>query len=826
MTSMIYIDPDFGPSAREVIEAVRVSDGWPGQLLAGLRAESFDSDLRSTAMTVHETTAPYTVTTEAAAPTPGVARQRRIESALAHAERRALALAAKGRHAQAVRLLDRAVRLLEGRDRREELVHSAMALAWILRSRGAVETAKERIDRARRMAADPAAHVALSTMTGILYTDEGRFVEAESAMRGAITAAKALERDELLRRASLGLARALLWQQKTSEALAALDGLSDPRSPAVSCEALSLAARIHSATRNVAAAIAAGSQALQRARLVQVPRITASAHRAMALALSLAGDAPAALEHVRSGLRAAMTGHLPLTALRLRAVWLAILTEHRDETNVSMELRIRLQRTLSRQRLPHVVRLLVESACRPGAGSSLLRRTRDARHDLAELVDAGQRAPDDRAALVQILEAVVDRVHPASCLILAGSAEARIMATVGRPWRERPICARRALETGHKVNLDPAVQPPEAAAAIKYAGNTIAAIACRWPAATVVDGAAASFYLDVAAIALSPHVQALLDVREPPPTAWADLLGESPATAALREAVQRAARAPFSVLIEGESGSGKELVARAIHRHSLRRDRRFCAINCAAITDELVEAELFGHARGAFTGASSERAGLFEEADGGSLFLDEVGELSARAQAKLLRVLQDGEVRRVGENFPRRVDVRVIAATNRRLEQEVTGGRFRADLRFRLDVVRISVPPLRDRVADIPILAAHFWSDAAARVGSRATLGPDMLSALSRYDWPGNVRELQNAMASLAVHAPRRGKIGVSLLPQRLAISEPLSTGSFEAAREDFERRFLRAALAQTGGHRARTAQVLGVSRQGLAKMMRRLGIE
>jgi two-component system response regulator HydG len=280
------------------------------------------------------------------------------------------------------------------------------------------------------------------------------------------------------------------------------------------------------------------------------------------------------------------------------------------------------------------------------------------------------------------------------------------------------------------------------------------------------------------------------------------------------------------VLIEGESGSGKELVARAIHRHSSRRDRRFCAINCAAITDELVEAELFGHARGAFTGASSERAGLFEEADGGSLFLDEVGELSARAQAKLLRVLQDGEVRRVGENFPRRVDVRVIAATNRRLEQEVAAGRFRADLRFRLDVVRISVPPLRDRVADIPVLAAHFWNDAASRVGSRATLGPDMLAALSRYDWPGNVRELQNAMASLAVHAPRRGKMGVSLLPHRLAVSEPLSTGSFEAAREDFERRFVRAALAQAGGHRARTAHVLGVSRQGLAKMLKRLGIE
>ena len=251
-----------------------------------------------------------------------------------------------------------------------------------------------------------------------------------------------------------------------------------------------------------------------------------------------------------------------------------------------------------------------------------------------------------------------------------------------------------------------------------------------------------------------------------------------------------------------------------------------CALNCAALSDELIEAELFGHARGAFTGAVGERAGLFEEADGGSLFLDEIGELSGRAQAKLLRVLQDGEVRRVGENISRRVDVRIIAATNRQLEREVDAGRFRADLRFRLDVVRIEVPPLRDRASDVPLLAARFWNDAAGRVGSRATLAPDAVAALTRYEWPGNVRELQNVIAWVAVQSPRRGRIGQTELPAHVSRTAVPQATTFEAAREDFERRFVRAALANADGQRARAAQALGITRQGLAKMMRRLGID
>ena len=248
-----------------------------------------------------------------------------------------------------------------------------------------------------------------------------------------------------------------------------------------------------------------------------------------------------------------------------------------------------------------------------------------------------------------------------------------------------------------------------------------------------------------------------------------ELVGSSAAIAEVRRAVSRAAAAPFSVLIEGESGSGKELVARALHQLSPRRERRFCDVNCAALPDDLLESELFGHTRGAFTGAVADRPGLIEEADGGTLFLDEVADLSPRAQAKLLRVLQQQEVRRVGATFSRKVDVRVVSAANRDMRAEVAEGRFRQDLLYRLDVVRIRVPPLRERPEDIPVLAEQLWQAAAARVGSRAVLTHGVLTALSRYHWPGNVRELQNVMAGMAVSAPARGQVKAGLLPPVVA---------------------------------------------------------
>jgi two-component system, NtrC family, response regulator HydG len=370
---------------------------------------------------------------------------------------------------------------------------------------------------------------------------------------------------------------------------------------------------------------------------------------------------------------------------------------------------------------------------------------------------------------------------------------------------------------------------PEAVVPITAAGAILGTLAVRWVMGSHPGRERVRDVLTASAVAAAPLVRAIRPApsgSEPEARFPDDLLGRGDAAEHVRQAIRRAASAPYPVLIEGESGSGKELVARAIHARSLRRVRRFCAINCAALTDDLLEAELFGHARGAFTGAMSERAGLFEEADQGTLFLDEVGELSPRAQAKLLRVLQEGEVRRVGENLARHVDVRVVAATNRTLEHEAQAGRFRADLRFRLDVVRITIPPLRERVEDIPWLAERTWIDAAARVGSRAVLGEDAIAALTRYDWPGNVRELQNVIAALAVHAPRRGRVPVALLPSRIAQEAQRSSVTYDEARRDFDRRLMRAALARAGGRRSVAAEQLGLSRQRLMKIMNRLGLE
>jgi DNA-binding NtrC family response regulator len=389
--------------------------------------------------------------------------------------------------------------------------------------------------------------------------------------------------------------------------------------------------------------------------------------------------------------------------------------------------------------------------------------------------------------------------------------------------------ALRAIETGVAVPSSPQGQSDEAAWPVRYGGAVVGALWCHWSMGVPVIAQDLAAVLGLAATAAAPAVHEARERSRTPAVVASlvpDLIGESAAIQLVRQAVMKAASSPFPVLIEGESGSGKELVARAVHAASIRRGRRFCALNCAAIADDLVEAELFGHTRGAFTGAVAERVGLFEEAQGGTLFLDEVAELSARIQAKLLRTLQEGEVRRLGEAGTRKVDARILAATNRPLGGEVAAGRFRNDLRYRLDVLRITIPPLRERIDDLPALVRHIWSTLAARTGSRAVLSPTAMSRLGSYDWPGNVRELQNVLASIMVTGPQRGVIGAHGLPHHIARASAVSTSATLAdARREFEARYVRAALSRTGGRSSLAARELGVSRQGLKKLIARLGL-
>ena len=390
-----------------------------------------------------------------------------------------------------------------------------------------------------------------------------------------------------------------------------------------------------------------------------------------------------------------------------------------------------------------------------------------------------------------------------------------------------PALGGRALEAGNRVGPEEHEGISEAALPVRLAGRLLGALACRWPPGRTPPEAVESDLAVAAAIA-APRLDALLASRADTAcqtTAIPELVGESRGIVDVRRAVTRAAASPFAVLIEGESGTGTELVARAIHALSARRDRGFCDVNCAALPDELVESELFGHARGAFTGALVERRGLFEDAHGGTLFLDELPDLSLRAQAKLLRAIQQGEVRRVGEGFSRKVDVRLVTATNRPLGDEVAAGRFRRDLLYRVDVIRIRVPPLRERPGDIPILAAHFWRLAAVRAGTRATLSAGVLTELTRYHWPGNVRELQNAVAVLAVSAPASGVVRPALLPPAVATPDAHPTGSLAEARAEFERRYVEIALTRAGGNRTQAAALLGLSRQGLIKVLARLAM-
>jgi DNA-binding NtrC family response regulator len=315
-----------------------------------------------------------------------------------------------------------------------------------------------------------------------------------------------------------------------------------------------------------------------------------------------------------------------------------------------------------------------------------------------------------------------------------------------------------------------------------------------------------------------------------PPTDAAGLesriVGRSREMRRVRALIRRVAESDVPVLIQGESGTGKELVARAVHDLGRRAGGRFVAVNCGAIPETLLESELFGHGRGAFTGALRERPGLVEEAEGGTFFLDEAGDLSPALQGKLLRLVQEREFRRVGENRTRRADVRFLSATHRDLAAEIVRGRFREDLFYRLAVVTIDVPPLRSRDEDLPVLLDHFLASCCRALGrATARFTAEAEALLGEYSWPGNVRELHNEVQRCLALAPPGAPIGEESLSDRIRRPAGERDGdgfNYFAARAGFERRFLRQALSRYGFNKTRTAGEIGLSRQGLFKLLRR----
>jgi two-component system, NtrC family, nitrogen regulation response regulator NtrX len=312
------------------------------------------------------------------------------------------------------------------------------------------------------------------------------------------------------------------------------------------------------------------------------------------------------------------------------------------------------------------------------------------------------------------------------------------------------------------------------------------------------------------------------------------MVGESYAIRQLREQVAMAAPTNGRVLIYGENGTGKELVARTVHALSRRRNSAFVEVNCAAIPEDLIESELFGHVRGAFTGAVAERRGKFELADGGTIFLDEIGDMSLKTQAKVLRVLQEQTMEPVGGTATIRVDARVLAATNKDLQTEIRGGRFREDLYFRLNVIPIFVPALRDRQEDIPLLAEHFMAGFAKEYGRRVKkFEPGAMAVLQQYPWPGNVRELRNVIERLMIMV-----VGDSIAAGDLTFLDLAGAPRVEAgpavpteritlyeARDQFERDLILRTLAAQQGNMSRTAEVLGVERSNLYRKMKAFGI-
>jgi two-component system, NtrC family, response regulator HupR/HoxA len=362
-------------------------------------------------------------------------------------------------------------------------------------------------------------------------------------------------------------------------------------------------------------------------------------------------------------------------------------------------------------------------------------------------------------------------------------------------------------------------------------GPGLAVIAPQLPSLDLAERSLIEIMLDEAA---RDAATALRDRRPPidvdPRTSYHGIVGASSAMRELYSLLDRIAPSDATVLIQGENGTGKELVARAIHLGSERHDRRFIVTNCSAFNDNLLDSELFGHKRGAFTGAVNDKPGLFETADTGTFFLDEIGDMSPSLQVKVLRVLQEGTFHRVGDTETRKVDVRIIAATNRDLTAMVAAGRFRQDLYYRIHVLNVVLPPLRERRDDVPLLIEHFL--ARHRRQRPKHLAPELAARMLTYPWPGNVREIENEIERLVVLSGDAPMIGIDLLSPRIRQWVPSNddvradTSSLPAAVEALERRMIGAAMRRHGGNKTRAAEELKVSRRNLIRLVQKYQLE
>jgi DNA-binding NtrC family response regulator len=761
---------------------------------------------------------------------------------------------ANGRHAPGLRQLRQAIGGLARRSDWANAADGALALAGPLLRRGRPRDALAAIDEgcqyARRSGREGVL-LDLATLNGEAWIDLARLDEAESVLGTTLTTARAAGDPVRVAAASITLARCLYWRGQYADAASELGG-PPAEMPTLRVRHALLAARIAVGLLDVNRAMSRVLAAAEWASVDGSAASKAAVNFTAAFVHLAVGDLDAVERDVSESIAAAHAAHDPLRGIRARLLR-AEAERRRGRPAAAAAHLQRLRRVMAT--MPPALRARWElcSALARGDGDpkevvarrvaatglgALTLYVSDPRvhsgsrlvtdpfvDELVAILRVCQTAEDEGVVLKDVCVRVRQHLR-AAAVAFATVLGKRAEIVCGDGARIDTAIAERAADLGLTIAPHRCEDRIEAAAPVHYGGRPIGVLCARWTLGTTDDTSRAASVLTMSAAAAAPMLAATIARRQQVVVDGAsELLGVTPAMAELRNSVERAAGAPFAVLIDGESGSGKELVARAIHRGGARRHRAFCSLNCAALPDDLVEAELFGHARGAFTGAAGDRAGVFEEAHGGTLFLDEIGELAARAQAKILRVIQEGELRRVGENVSRRVDVRIVAATNRDLRREVEAGRFRLDLLYRLDVVHITVPPLRDRREDIVVLAEHFWREAAARVGSRATLGAATLAALARHDWPGNVRELQNVLAALAVRSPRRGVIPPSALPPPFGVDAGGDASRLEEARRTFEERFVRAALVRTGGHRGRAAAELGVTRQGLTKLMTRLGI-